>query len=99
MVKYANDFYIDSENVVRWKSNDQVPFDDMLNTFSDANLIDSQNLVNSCYTRNIEAVRSLEEYVARRQATGYSVEEKVEMRNAFGDEEVVDIFTGKVIPL
>ena len=47
--------------------------------------------------RKIEDLAFLEQYVANRQKYGYSDEEKFEMRAAFGDEEVVDVFTGKVV--
>jgi hypothetical protein len=45
--------------------------------------------------RKIEDAKFLEQYIANRQKYGYSDEEKFEMRAAFGDEEVVDIFTGE----
>ena len=98
-MKYANDFYVDSNNVVRWISNDRIPFDDMLTSFLNAGLINKEAVINSSFIRKEEDKKSIEEYAARRQATGYSEEEKAEMRNAFGDQEVFDIFTGKVIAL
>ena len=39
------------------------------------------------------------QYRANREKYGYSEEEKMEMRAEFGDEEVVDVFTGKAIAL
>lgn len=98
-MKYANDFYVDTNDVVRWKSNDRVPFDDMLTNFLLADLICQENVLRSMTARKEEDIKSLEEYVANRQKYGYSEEEKAEMRNAFGDQEVFDIFTGKAIQL
>ena len=48
-------------------------------------------------SKNKEDAEFLDQYIANRQRYGYSDEEKFEMRAAFGDEEVVDIFTGKSI--
>lgn len=90
---YKNEFYVDSSNVVRWNSSDQVPFDDMLTQFLIEDLIDSETVVNSMKQRKVEAAASIEAYVDNRKQYGYSDEEKFEMRAAFGDEEVVDLFT------
>lgn len=96
-MKYANDFYVDSNDVVRWKSNDRVPFDDMLTSFLLADLICQENVLRSMSMRKIEDQKAMEEYIANRQKYGYSDEEKFEMQAAFGNEEVVDIFTGELI--
>lgn len=100
MTKYTKaDFYIDETNsdfgpVVRWNSNDSIPFGDMLTEFLVAGFIDQETVVNSLNARKIEDKVFLEQYAANRKKFGYSDEEKFEMRAAFGDEEVVDIFTG-----
>jgi hypothetical protein len=96
---YRNEFYIDNNDVVRWNSNDQVPFDDMLTDFLVAGLIVQENVLRSMTARKAEAEIAIRQYVESRQKYGYSDEEKFEMRAAFGDEEVVDIFTGQVIAL
>lgn len=96
-MKYANDFYVDNNDVVRWKSNDRVPFDDILTNFLLADLICQENVLRSMTARKEEDIKSIEEYVVSRQKYGYSDEEKFEMRAAFGDEEVFDIFTGEAI--
>lgn len=103
MSKYTQaDFYIDETNavagpVVRWNSSDNIPFDDMLTEFLVAGYIDAETVVNSMNQRKAEAKASIEAYIARRQQYGYSDEERFEMQAAFGGEEVVDIFTGKVV--
>lgn len=98
MSKTAN-FYIDGNGIVRWDSNDQVPFDDMLTNFLIAGFIDQENVILSMNARKAESLKALDDYIARRQKYGYSDEEKFEMQAAFGNEEVVDIFTGEGIEL
>lgn len=102
MNKYTTkDFYIDETTeygqVVRWNSSDNIPPKDILAEFCVMGFITTETLYDSIACKNKEDAAFLEEYVARRQKYGYSDEEKFEMRAAFGDEEVVDIFTGKVV--
>ena len=97
-------FYIDETNevsgpVVRWVSNNAIPFEDMLQRFVLSGDITDTEMVNSLVQRKIEDKAAIEAYVASRQKYGYTDEEKFEMRAAFGDEEVVDVFTGKTITL
>ena len=47
----------------------------------------------------IESQEHMARYVAMREKHGYSQEERSEMRAQFGDEEVVDVFTGKQVTL
>jgi hypothetical protein len=89
--------YIDNNDVVRWKSNDQVPFDDMLTDFLVKDLISSEQVLRSMTARKAEQEAFLEQYVANRKKYGYTEEEKFEMRAAFGDEKVVNIFTGELV--
>ena len=84
-------------NVIRWVSNDTVPPKDILAELCVAGYITSECLYDSIATKNKEDAEFLDQYIANRQKYGYSDEEKFEMRAAFGDEEVVDIFTGKSI--
>ena len=97
--KYTNDFNIDTNGVIRWNSSNNVPFDDMLTEFLIAGLVSQEEVLRSMSAREIEQEESLRAYFEMRKKHGYSDEEKFEMRAAFGDEEVVDIFTGKVIAL
>lgn len=99
MTKYTTaDFYIDN-NVVRWNSSNNVPPTDILTEFVIAGLIDTETAANSINVKNIEDKAFLDQYVANRKKYGYSDEEKFEMRAAFGDEEVVDLFTGEIVTL
>ena len=91
---YTNEFYVDNNDVVRWNSNDQVPFDDMLTNFLLKGLIVQENVLRSMTARKAEAEIAIQQYVENRQKYGYSDEEKFEMANAFAGETVIDIFTG-----
>jgi hypothetical protein len=92
-----SEFYIDNNDVVRWKTSNQVPFDDMLTKFLLEDLICQEQVLRSMSARKVEADIAIQQYVENRQEYGYSDEEKFEMQAAFGGEEVVDIFTGKVV--
>lgn len=96
--KYKTQFYIDETNsksgpVVRWNSNDRIPFEDMLQNFVDAGWIGQLELDNSLVQRKIEDRIAIEAY--RKNYRGPSEEELFEMRAAFGPgETVVNILTG-----
>lgn len=96
-----HDFYIDETGeygqVVRWNSSNNIPPKDILADFCVKGYITSETLYDSIACKNAEDAKFLEQYIANRAKYGYSDEEKFEMRAAFGDEEVVDIFTGKTI--
>jgi len=96
--KYADKFYIDETNdatgpVVRWNSNDQVPFNDMLEEFQKAGLVDSLVVANSNEARAQETRKFLENY--RANYRGPSDEEKLEARAEFGaGTRVYNVITG-----
>jgi len=96
--KRKEDFYIDETNsdsgpVVRWSSNNRIPFGDMLAEFAHAGWISVQIVENSLAQRQIEDRISLENY--RRNYRGPSEEEQFEMRAAFGSgARVVNVLTG-----
>ena len=96
--KYKSQFYIDYTNdatgpVVRWNSNDRIPFEDMLENFEDAGWIDGQMYSNSVEQRKVEDRIAIEAY--RKNYKGPSEEELFEMRAAFGPgETVVNVLTG-----
>ena len=96
--KRKEDFYVDETNsdtgpVVRWNSNDRIPFGDMLAEFARAGWISVQTVENSLAQRKIEDRISLEAY--RRNYKGPSEEELFEMRAAFGaGARVVNAITG-----
>jgi hypothetical protein len=97
--KYKNDFYVDYTNdttgpVVRWNSNDRIPFSDMLQKFEDAGWIDSQMHANSIEQRVVEDRVVIENY--RKNFKGYSQEDLFEMRAEFGaGAQVVNVLTGQ----
>jgi len=97
--KYKSQFYIDETNsatgaVIRWNSNDRIPFEDMLQNFVDAGWITAQELRNSVEQRVEEDRIAIEQYRKNRRAP--SAEELFEMRAAFGaGARVVDVLTGE----
>jgi hypothetical protein len=56
------DAYIDSTQVVRWKSNSQIPFDDMLADFKTLELIDENTQLGSNLLREQETEQFWEEF-------------------------------------
>ena len=96
--KRKEDFYIDETNsdsgpVVRWNSNDRIPFGDMLSEFATAGWISVQTVKNSLAQRKIEDRISIENY--RKNYKGPGQEEMFEARAAFGaGARVYNVFTG-----
>jgi hypothetical protein len=97
--KYKSEFYIDYTSdttgpVVRWNSNDRIPFADMLQKFEGAGWIDGQIYVNSVEQRVIEDRIAIESY--RKNYKGPSEEDLLEMRAEFGaGTKLVNILTGQ----
>ena len=95
---YKNKFYVDWTNddtgpVVRWNSNNCIPFADMLQEFEDAGWIDGQMYVNSVDQRVVEDRIAIENYC--KNYKGPSEEEKFEARAAFGSgATLVNVLTG-----
>ena len=67
------DTYIDSTQVVRWKSNDQIPFQDMLADFRALGLIDEDIQLGSSLLREKED----EEFWANQNSTVTSIAKKI----------------------
>ena len=67
------DAYIDSTQVVRWKSNDQIPFQDMLADFRALGLIDEDIQLGSSLLREKED----EEFWANQLSTVTSIARKI----------------------
>jgi hypothetical protein len=98
----TKEFYIDETNpefgpVVRWGSSNNIPFLDKLTEFKSLGLITEELVLNSTQVRKIESAKQIQEYIASREQYGYSDEERFEIQASFGNEEVVDIFTGERI--
>lgn len=92
-----NDFYIREDGSVRWiMSDNMVPSDIMEMAVVDGTLtIDQRNKAEEL--RIVEDELFLKNYINFRQKHGYSEEELMEINAEFGDEEPVDIFTGREI--
>ena len=67
------DAYIDSTQVVRWKSNDQIPFQDMLADFRALGLIDEDIQLGSSLLREKED----EEFWANQNSTVTPIARKI----------------------
>lgn len=52
--KYKNDFYVAPGDIVRWHSNNQIPFGDVLLDFAEALLITPKQLRKSCELKEKE---------------------------------------------
>ena len=95
----THSYIIGKQGEVRWsKSGNIVPGDILEMAVADGTLdIAVRNRTEE--VRKVEDRKFLARYVAQREKYGYSEEEKMEIRAEFGDEEVVDVFTGKAIAL
>lgn len=92
---WNNDMYFDEEGIPRWKSNNSVPMNDMLDMWKFLNKeFDYDKAVEA---RQKQVEYELEEYHSFRKKHGYSREELAEIQAEFGNEKVVDILTGTVI--
>ncbi len=102
-MKQKGEFYIDETNsksgpVVRWNSNDSIPFQDMLEAFVSLGYIGQLELQNSLDQRKIEDRIAIEAY--RKNFKGYDSETLAEMRSEFGSgATVVNMLTGTVTQL
>ena len=67
------DTYVDSTQVVRWKSNDNIPFQDMLADFRALGLIDEDIQLGSSLLREKED----EEFWANQNSTVTSISRKI----------------------
>jgi len=95
-VEKVKDAYIDEYGVYRWLSNNRVPFDDMLECWTD-----DEFQLNACReARDKDDAEFLAEYRERMEDYEPDAETLYEMRSAFGEgETVVNVFTGKEIQL
>lgn len=94
------DTYIDINGVLRWKSNDQVPPEEIIEDFRAVDMISDYTANLSHTVRRAEIGEFLRQYREREKNRQPSVEELFEMRAAFGEgTEVVNIVTGTKIKL
>ena len=96
--KFA-DAYMDGD-VVRWISNDNVPFLDMVTDFATLGLIADFQVELSENTRKIEQTAFLKEYMIAQanRSEEQKNEERMMAQAAFGpDAKVVNILTGEVL--
>jgi hypothetical protein len=93
------DAYMDGD-VVRWKSNDRVPFFDMVSDFATLGLIADFQVELSENTRRIEQSAFLKEYMFAQanRSEEQKNEERMMAQAAFGEfAKVVNVVTGEVL--
>lgn len=94
MIDFKTESYWDeNDQVYRWKSNDNIPFSDML----EANGVPSGIIANCERVRDEELAAFTEQYIKRQQnlTDEERAERDFELRAAFGPGvEVVDILSG-----
>jgi hypothetical protein len=99
MIKQAemkNEAYQDNKGVWRWKSNNRVPFEDMLESWN----LDEETFKKCVAAREADDANFFANY--RKQMENYEpdAETLYEMKAAFGEgAEVVNVITGKKIKL
>lgn len=94
-VELSSEYYIDIYGVLRWNSNDRcIPID-----FCKKHGDKLVNLDLFLQTKSVEEEnrKTIAEYKKYREENGYSAEELAEIKNAFGDEPVVNVITGERI--
>lgn len=97
-IDFYKDAYQDQNGVWRWKSNDQIPFEDMLQD----NGVDAETIAKCMEVRDVESAIAIQQYIQNEQEfwtkpefEDARQERLFEMRAAFGDEEVVNVVTGQ----
>jgi hypothetical protein len=91
-----NEAYQDENGVWRWKSNNHVPFEDMLESWN----LDEETFKKCIAAREADDAKFFANY--RKQMENYEpdAETLYEMKTAFGEgAEVVNVITGKKIKL
>jgi hypothetical protein len=85
---------VDASGVVRWQSNDAVPFDDALDDFLSLGFRLDKVACQQARAKDTEA--SIENYKRQQRNRRPSAEEQLEMRAAFGPGAVVvNVLTGQ----
>jgi hypothetical protein len=90
------DAYQDKDGVWRWKSNNRVPFEDMLQCWG----LDDETMQKCIAAREKDVSKTLASYRKQMENHVPSAEERFEMQAAFGEgAEVVNVITGQKIQL
>ena len=94
------EYHLGPKGELRWNSSNNIVPGDILEMAVVDGTIDIALRNRTEEVRKVEDAEFFARYIANREKYGYSEEEKVEMRaNSDGDEEWVDIITGKTIAL
>ena len=94
------EYHLGPKGELRWNSSNNIVPGDILEMAVVDGTIDIAVRNRTEEVREVEDAEFLAQYIANREKYGYSEEEKAEMRaNSDGDEEWVDVLTGKEIAL
>lgn len=97
--KSKEEFSIEN-NVIRWKSNNNIPPKTILYSFLHLNYVTEYDVENSLKVYQIEMEQKLKEYKEMMKTYIYSDEELYEMKAAFGKgTTVVNVISGSKIQL
>jgi len=95
-----HEYIIGPKGEVRWAYSNNIVPSDILEMAVVDGTIDIALRNRTEEVREVEDAEFFAQYIANREKYGYSEEEKAEMRaNSEGDEDWVDIITGKAIAL
>lgn len=95
---YSDQFNVDDENIIRWKSNNAVPPEGCLDEMYADGFIDKDQYDNSVIMREKETMITINKYKERMKNHVYSDEEKFEMRSVFGEGAIViNVITGEAV--
>lgn len=91
-----NNIYIDGNGVVRWRSNNSVPPQDILDVWNKYGKPFNYNA--SIYAHECEVEDKIRSYVEANKDYKPTTEDMIEMRSVFGEgSTVVNILTGKKV--
>jgi len=91
------EYHLGPKGEVRWNSSDNIVPSDILEMAVVDGTIDISVRNRTEEVRKVEDEIFLKNYINFRQKHGYSEEELMEINAEFGDDEPVDIFTGREI--
>jgi len=93
----TEEYHVGKQGELRWNSSDNIIPTDILEMAVVDGTINIDELNTTQAVREVEDEIDIRNYINFRAKHGYSEEELMEIEAEFGDEEPVDIFTGREI--
>ena len=93
----TEEYHVGKQGELRWNSSNNIIPADILEMAVVDGTIDIDELNTTQAVREVEDEIAIRNYINFRNKHGYSEEELMEIEAEFGDEEPVDIFTGREI--